>query len=358
MTSQAATREALALRVLAQASVLVKRERLDPTHTRNLRAKLSHLKATSASTLVDSLRLRSETTQANPNTTESLLHRACEEALGDFSLESAQVLLDAGQRYFDVLPRTADVTMRAPSLYAFVIRRIEESGFHADLADLEMPLSVAGQQLVALLLEGQSWPVLVTDGDVAPIVGPLTAPDTKASDETVGLAGDTSPSAVLERMRAEANRILRSGGEIEEREPAAAMAGMMSSLAAWLPFRTTARDTPAGGSGGAAGGIGNSSAPRGEGTSSGYRASLIATSIAGGYSPNFGVDTRHPDCSVASSPAFIACFSHFGGPVTPVRRFLNVGNYLFEATAWDGRTYRTPYKVKVPDCDPLNLPFP
>lgn len=85
----------------------------------------------------------------------------------------------------------------------------------------------------------------------------------------------------------------------------------------------------------------------------------MATSIAGGYSPNFCVDTSsEKNCSVASSLAIVANFSHFGGPRTPARAYLTGGYYYFEVTAPDGRTYVTPHKVKVPDRNPLILNFP
>jgi hypothetical protein len=347
MSNPIPTRSEYALAMLARAAALYKNDMFTFGDAMILHNELTVMRRRFERGRDHFLRLHAESAYINESPVDRSLNDACELALGDFYLQCAQRVVETRRQSSHESREVAQRRITVPSLYEIIVARIERSGFEVDAADLETPLNVAGLQLLALLLEGETWPVLVIDGDTVPVVGRQQEQHRRVSPE------------VLVRMREEAQRIGRaSNAIIEQREPAVTMAGVINTLATWLPFRIRQETPPAAGGGSAVGGnAGNHATLLGR-ADGGYDTSLLATSVAGGYSPNFGVDTTNPDCSIASSVALVVCFSHFGGPKTPVRRYLNSGNYLFEATASDGSTYLTPHKVKVPDCDPLMLPFP
>lgn len=273
-------------------------------------------------------------TQAQLRSVEPTLENASDAALADFYVATAETLLRRSPR---VLPsRSADTSaLPIDGFFHALSRRIEQSGYEANLDDMRDALDMAGWQLHALLLTGRDWPVLVTEEDVAPII---------VKPQAVYM-----PYTMVLDMLEDAVRLKAEGCDVQFREPFEAMKVILAGLASWLPWRTTAKpaspNVPDGGNGG-------------NGGSSGSRASG-GSKDGGSRKPNVKIFTNHPDCRVTYRWPFLGYELAFGGPQTPVERYLDRGYYYFKAyVADDSSSYETKQKNKMPECSPLTINFP
>lgn len=182
------------------------------------------------------IRWRIEKARAELKAIDSNLESACDAALAEFYLNAAERLLRQGSRASLVGALEGwGSRARIPKLFDTVLKHIDASGYEADLDDLRMPLNTAGKQLIALILAGEKWPVLLAGDSEAPIIGRSL---------------DRSDRSTLQRMWAEERQISADGGVTELRNPSRAIAGLMTSLASWLPFRIVPKSDSGGGSGG------------------------------------------------------------------------------------------------------------
>ena len=228
--------------VLSQATALCKSDEYELADVQNLRRQLIGSWMQFEADQTGHLIFHTNQAPLSGNVMERSLSHACQTALADFYFESAQRLLDTRSRFADCPVYVVHQETSVPRLYQLVVRRIVQSGYRAEIADLELALDGTGLQFIALQLAGEDWPVLVVGEDRAPVVG---AP--REGDMTV------SPE-VLWRMKEEAQRIGRaSNATIEESDPVVAMAGVMSELAQLLPYRISNEIPPASGGTGAAG---------------------------------------------------------------------------------------------------------
>jgi uncharacterized membrane protein YgcG len=271
---------------------------------------------------------------------KATIDESCSAALADFYVHSATLLFQRKSRATLRLALLGHGPSRRviPRLFQMITHRVSQSGYKADLDDLEAPLNAAGEQLIALVWESKKWPVLVSGDTEAPVIG---------SDEPEG-------KSTLTRLSEEVSRISEAEGVIEMRDPPAAMASMMNSLASWIPFRTTPKRTT--GHGGSGNGGGSAS---GNGGGSGGGGHNSGGSDGSGRRPNFRVDTPNDhNCAVSWRINFArAPFRAFGGPETPVDNYLSRGWYHFKVYH-GANEYFTRDPVKVPENSPLILPFP
>lgn len=338
------TREARALSMLEEVTKELRVQDSNLGIARELRGSLR----SKLDGLIGELETPSRTLEARLRSTRGELARlrisieeSCSAGLADFYVRSAALLIDRPSRSMlrDALAGGGASREIIPHLFQAITHQIEISGYESDLDDLRVPLNSAGEQLIALLLESERWPVLVAGGSEAPVIGPTP---------------DAQGTSTLERMRQEVSRISKAEGVIEMREPRAAMASMMESLSSWLPFRTVRRGGPSGTTGGSSGTTGSGSGGGGDG--GGRHGGKPPPNS--GRPPNFTVDTNDPDCAVSWRINFLRPpFRAFGGPLTPAHNYLAKGYYQFKVYN-AGNEYFTTDPVKVPENSPLKLPFP